>query len=209
VRSFGKRRKRGSPRRGTRGKTSAAPMLRRRMEERKTTSASKRSSHPGRIGRRHQARRARADPDDRQPRTRANGSAGWCSHCSSSSSRYRRCCSCWSTGAPNSRSGLDADQTDRHHPRSTAHGDRQSPFHRRKSDAGALSDVPQPVRDAVLSAEDRNFYSNPGYSTSGFLRAARDNVLGREDRGGWFHITQQYVKNAFLGSERHPHQEDA
>ncbi|WP_406268098.1 penicillin-binding protein [Nocardia sp. NBC_00881] len=65
-----------------------------------------------------------------------------------------------------------------------------------------LSDVPRPVRDAVLSAEDRNFYTNPGYSSSGFLRAVRDNVLGRDDAGGGSTITQQYVKNAFLGSER-------
>ncbi|MFI6777773.1 transglycosylase domain-containing protein [Nocardia sp. NPDC050412] len=65
-----------------------------------------------------------------------------------------------------------------------------------------LSDVPKPVRDAVLSAEDRNFYTNPGYSASGFLRAARDNILGEEDAGGGSTITQQYVKNAFLGSER-------
>ncbi|PXX65531.1 membrane peptidoglycan carboxypeptidase [Nocardia tenerifensis] len=65
-----------------------------------------------------------------------------------------------------------------------------------------LTEVPQPVRDAMLSAEDRNFYTNPGYSTSGFLRAARDNVLGRDNAGGGSTITQQYVKNAFLGSER-------
>ncbi|WP_280275413.1 transglycosylase domain-containing protein [Nocardia wallacei] len=65
-----------------------------------------------------------------------------------------------------------------------------------------LSDVPQPVRDAMLSAEDRNFYTNPGYSASAFLRAARDNVLSRDDAGGGSTITQQYVKNAFLSSER-------
>ncbi|MFG1790566.1 transglycosylase domain-containing protein [Nocardia sp. NPDC049149] len=65
-----------------------------------------------------------------------------------------------------------------------------------------LAEVPQPVRDAMLSAEDRNFYSNPGYSASGFLRAARDNLTGQENAGGGSTITQQYVKNAFLGSER-------
>ncbi|WP_330184277.1 penicillin-binding protein [Nocardia sp. NBC_01503] len=65
-----------------------------------------------------------------------------------------------------------------------------------------LSDVPEPVRLAVLSAEDRNFYTNPGYSTSAFLRAARDNLMGKEDAGGGSTITQQYVKNAFLTSER-------
>ncbi|MFF2085587.1 transglycosylase domain-containing protein [Nocardia sp. NPDC058176] len=65
-----------------------------------------------------------------------------------------------------------------------------------------LSDVPFQVRDAVLSAEDRNFYTNPGYSTSGFLRAARDNLAGHDNAGGGSTITQQYVKNAFLSSER-------
>ncbi|MGW5387761.1 transglycosylase domain-containing protein [Nocardia sp. NPDC003963] len=65
-----------------------------------------------------------------------------------------------------------------------------------------LSDVPEHVREAVLSAEDRNFYTNPGFSTSGLLRAVRDNVLGRANAGGGSTITQQYVKNAFLDSER-------
>lgn len=65
-----------------------------------------------------------------------------------------------------------------------------------------LADVPVPVRQAVLSAEDRDFYTNPGYSTSGFLRAARDNLLGHENAGGGSTITQQYVKNAFLGHDR-------
>ncbi|MEV0106850.1 transglycosylase domain-containing protein [Nocardia sp. NPDC050799] len=65
-----------------------------------------------------------------------------------------------------------------------------------------LSEVPEHVREAVLSAEDRNFYTNPGFSASGLLRAVRDNVLGRANAGGGSTITQQYVKNAFLGSER-------
>ena len=65
-----------------------------------------------------------------------------------------------------------------------------------------LSDVPVPIRDAVVSAEDRTFYTNPGYSAKAFLRAARDNLLGRDDAGGGSTITQQYVKNAFLSSER-------
>ncbi|MFC3963657.1 transglycosylase domain-containing protein [Nocardia jiangsuensis] len=65
-----------------------------------------------------------------------------------------------------------------------------------------LADVPVPVRQAVLAAEDRDFYSNPGYSTSGFLRAVRDNLLGHDNAGGGSTITQQYVKNAFLGHDR-------
>ncbi|MCL2534094.1 MAG: penicillin-binding protein [Nocardiaceae bacterium] len=65
-----------------------------------------------------------------------------------------------------------------------------------------LDTVPGYVRNAVLSAEDRDFYSNPGYSISGFVRAGRDNVLGRESAGGGSTITQQYVKNALVGTDR-------
>ena len=65
-----------------------------------------------------------------------------------------------------------------------------------------LEAVPVHVRDAVFAAEDQNFYDNPGFSISGFIRAARDNVLGREDAGGGSTITQQYVKNVLVGADR-------
>lgn len=65
-----------------------------------------------------------------------------------------------------------------------------------------LSDIPQSLRDAVLAAEDRNFWTNSGFSAEAYLRAARDNLLGRADAGGGSTITQQYVKNAFVGSDR-------
>ncbi|WP_072815132.1 transglycosylase domain-containing protein [Rhodococcus zopfii] len=65
-----------------------------------------------------------------------------------------------------------------------------------------IEDVPEHVRNAVLSAEDRNFYSNPGFSVSGFVRAARDNVMGKDTAGGGSTITQQYVKNVLVGADR-------
>ncbi|MGH7095388.1 MAG: transglycosylase domain-containing protein, partial [Stellaceae bacterium] len=37
---------------------------------------------------------------------------------------------------------------------------------------------PVHVREAVLAAEDRNFYSNPWFSFSGFARAVKNNMLG-------------------------------
>ncbi|WP_327149079.1 transglycosylase domain-containing protein [Nocardia sp. NBC_01329] len=64
-----------------------------------------------------------------------------------------------------------------------------------------IDQIPPHVRNAVIAAEDRDFYSNPGFSISGFARAARDNVLGRESAGGGSTITQQYVKNALVGNE--------
>ncbi|MGH3562857.1 MAG: transglycosylase domain-containing protein, partial [Mycobacterium sp.] len=65
----------------------------------------------------------------------------------------------------------------------------------------SLGQVPMHVRNAVLAAEDRNFYSNPGFSFSGFARAVKNNVFGGETQGGST-ITQQYVKNALVGSQR-------
>nr|WP_232000742.1 transglycosylase domain-containing protein [Mycobacterium kyorinense] len=64
-----------------------------------------------------------------------------------------------------------------------------------------IDQVPVHVRQAVLAAEDRNFYSNPGFSLSGFARAVKNNVFGGDTQGGST-ITQQYVKNALVGSQR-------
>ncbi|WP_246216617.1 transglycosylase domain-containing protein [Mycobacterium botniense] len=64
-----------------------------------------------------------------------------------------------------------------------------------------LDQVPMHVRQAVIAAEDRNFYSNPGFSLTGFARAVKNNIFGGDLQGGST-ITQQYVKNALVGSQR-------
>ena len=64
-----------------------------------------------------------------------------------------------------------------------------------------INQVPVHVRNAVMAAEDRDFYSNPGFSISGFGRALRNNLFGRDIQGGST-ITQQYVKNALVGDQR-------
>ena len=65
----------------------------------------------------------------------------------------------------------------------------------------ALSSVPPYVRDAVIAAEDRGFYSEPGISIRGTLRAAVNDIRGGSTQGGST-ITQQYVKNAYLNSDQ-------
>jgi membrane peptidoglycan carboxypeptidase len=65
-----------------------------------------------------------------------------------------------------------------------------------------INQVPQHVRAAVMAAEDRNFYTNPGFSFTGFARAVKNNIFGSGDTQGGSTITQQYVKNALVGSER-------
>jgi membrane peptidoglycan carboxypeptidase len=64
-----------------------------------------------------------------------------------------------------------------------------------------IDQVPQHVRAAVMAAEDRDFYSNPGFSFRGFVRAVGNNLFGGDTEGGST-ITQQYVKNALVGSQR-------
>jgi membrane peptidoglycan carboxypeptidase len=64
-----------------------------------------------------------------------------------------------------------------------------------------IDQIPVHVRDAVMAAEDRDFYSNPGFSFTGFIRAMKNNLFGEDLQGGST-ITQQYVKNALVGSER-------
>ncbi|HEX4979801.1 MAG TPA: transglycosylase domain-containing protein [Acidimicrobiales bacterium] len=64
-----------------------------------------------------------------------------------------------------------------------------------------LSRVPTMVVRAVLASEDRNFYSHGGIDPVGVLRAAVADLRGRPLQGGST-ITQQYVKQVYLGSER-------
>ncbi|MET9606691.1 transglycosylase domain-containing protein [Streptomyces sp. NPDC006512] len=64
-----------------------------------------------------------------------------------------------------------------------------------------LDKVPDKVQGAVLAAENSSFYSDPGVSPSGVMRAVGAAVTGGETQGGST-ITQQYVKNAYLSQDR-------
>ena len=65
-----------------------------------------------------------------------------------------------------------------------------------------LSKVSKAAQHAVLAAENRDFYSDPGISLKGIVRAAWANVRGRSISQGASTITQQYAKNAYLSQER-------
>ncbi|MGV9663302.1 transglycosylase domain-containing protein [Nocardia niigatensis] len=64
-----------------------------------------------------------------------------------------------------------------------------------------IDQIPPHVRNAVIAAEDRSFYTNPGFSIQGFGRAFVGQLTGNTDAGGGSTITQQYVKNAMVGNE--------
>lgn len=65
----------------------------------------------------------------------------------------------------------------------------------------SLENVPVHLQNAVLAAEDREFWTNRGFSFTGFMRAALGQVTGDEGAGGGSTITQQYVKNVLVGNE--------
>jgi penicillin-binding protein 1A len=66
----------------------------------------------------------------------------------------------------------------------------------------ALSEVPQVMVDAVLAAEDRDFFKHGGVDPLGVLRAFWNDVRDTGSTQGGSTITQQYVKKAYLTDER-------
>jgi membrane peptidoglycan carboxypeptidase len=61
--------------------------------------------------------------------------------------------------------------------------------------------IPQVVRDAVISAEDERFLDHKGVDPISTLRAAYRDLTGGVTQGGST-LTQQYVKNAYVGDDR-------
>ena len=61
--------------------------------------------------------------------------------------------------------------------------------------------MPETVKDAVVAAEDRTFWTNQGIDPKGILRAAFNNAAGNDTQGAST-ITQQYVKILYLTQER-------
>ena len=65
-----------------------------------------------------------------------------------------------------------------------------------------LAQIPMDVRNAVMAAEDRNFYSNRAINPLAIVAAVWDNVVNLGSGRGGSTITQQYAKTAFLTPER-------
>lgn len=61
-----------------------------------------------------------------------------------------------------------------------------------------LAELPEYIGQAVIAAEDRDFYEHNGVSFRGIVRAAWANFTGGAIQQGGSTITQQYVKNAVL-----------
>ncbi|GAA1110056.1 transglycosylase domain-containing protein [Kribbella jejuensis] len=74
-------------------------------------------------------------------------------------------------------------------------------FYEQNRHSVPLAQIPKPVQDAVIAAEDRTFWTNPGISPQGMVRAAYNIARGQQLQGGST-ITQQYVKVMYLTQER-------
>ncbi|MFF8847602.1 transglycosylase domain-containing protein [Streptomyces sp. NPDC015127] len=82
-----------------------------------------------------------------------------------------------------------------------AHGDylgRRGPVDRQDV---PLAQVPLPVQEAVIAAENRSFRTDSGIAPTAIARAVLAAVTGGSRQGGST-ITQQYVKNALLTPEQ-------
>ncbi len=66
----------------------------------------------------------------------------------------------------------------------------------------AWADIPLLLRQAVVAVEDKRFYEHGGVDPRGLLRAFVADVRSSGVVQGGSTITQQYVKNAYVGHER-------
>ncbi|HEX7276236.1 MAG TPA: transglycosylase domain-containing protein, partial [Acidimicrobiales bacterium] len=64
-----------------------------------------------------------------------------------------------------------------------------------------LDQVPQVVQDAVVAAEDRKFFQHGGIDPLGIIRATWADVRKKGATQGGSTITQQYVKQVYVGSD--------
>ncbi len=64
-----------------------------------------------------------------------------------------------------------------------------------------ISDIPDLVKQAFISAEDKHFYTHPGYDVTGIAKAIVDYARGKRLRGAST-ITQQVAKNLLLSADR-------
>ncbi len=74
-------------------------------------------------------------------------------------------------------------------------------FARERRLYASADEIPDLVKQAFISAEDKNFYTHAGYDPMGIMKAAMDAAQGGRLRGAST-ITQQVMKNFLLSGDR-------
>jgi penicillin-binding protein 1A len=75
-------------------------------------------------------------------------------------------------------------------------------FYRERRTVVKMDRIPRVLVQAVISAEDKDFYKHPGFNFFALLRAAVVDALSGRKRLGASTITQQVVKNFFLTPDK-------
>jgi penicillin-binding protein 1A len=70
-----------------------------------------------------------------------------------------------------------------------------------RRDIVPAGDIPAVMREAIISAEDERFLQHKGVDPIATLRAAYRDLTGSPTQGGST-LTQQYVKNVYVGNDR-------
>jgi 1A family penicillin-binding protein len=65
-----------------------------------------------------------------------------------------------------------------------------------------LNQIPQSMQQAVISAEDKDFYNHPGFSIKAIIGAIIADIKNHATQYGGSTITQQLVKNSLLHPQR-------
>jgi penicillin-binding protein 1A len=71
-----------------------------------------------------------------------------------------------------------------------------------RRDLTKFADIPEPVTQAFIAAEDANFYAHSGVDYFGLLRAGLKLIVTGEKSQGGSTITMQLARNVFLSSEK-------
>ena len=73
------------------------------------------------------------------------------------------------------------------------------PFHYEEA---KINEIPKYLKDAVISTEDKNFYTHSGYDIFGIMRSMVVNVINKRASQGASTITQQLARILFLSNEK-------
>jgi 1A family penicillin-binding protein len=65
-----------------------------------------------------------------------------------------------------------------------------------------ITEIPVALQHAAVASEDKNFYTNPGFSINGIIRAFFADIFAGKIVEGGSTITQELAKNAFLSSSQ-------
>ncbi len=65
-----------------------------------------------------------------------------------------------------------------------------------------IDEIPQDLKEAVISTEDKNFYTHDGYDIFGIARSIIVNIINKRATQGASTITQQLARILFLSNEK-------